>query len=88
VVVTDYDRTHRILSVSKARVDGIDKDCTTTYEDRRIKLCRRAVPILERQLRLKDQPAIVLFKHGADSYSSKIPRRGDVCMSQNFSQRL
>jgi integrase len=55
LVVTDYDRTHRILSVSKARVDGIDKDCTKTYEDRRIKLCRRAIVILERQLRLRDR---------------------------------
>jgi integrase len=55
LVVTDYDRTHRILSVSKARVDGIDKDCSKTYEDRRIKLCRRAVLILERQLRLRDR---------------------------------
>src|SRR5207253_7752994 len=55
LVVTDYDRAHRILSVSKARVDGIDKDCTKTNEDRRIKLCRRAVVILERQLRLRDR---------------------------------
>jgi hypothetical protein len=53
--VTDYDRTHRMLSVSKARVDGIDKDCTKTNEDRCIKLCRRAVLILERQLRLRDR---------------------------------
>jgi hypothetical protein len=57
LVVTDYDRAHRILSVSKARVDGIDKDCTKTCEDRRIKLCRRAVVILERQLRLRDRLA-------------------------------
>jgi integrase len=55
LVVTDYDRTQRILSVSKARVDGIDKDCTKTYEDRRIKLCRRAVVIVERQLRLRER---------------------------------
>jgi integrase len=57
LVVTDYDRAHRILSVSKARVDGIDKDCTKTGEDRRIKLCRRAVVILERQLRLRERLA-------------------------------
>jgi integrase len=55
LVVTDYDRTQRILSVSKARVDGVDKDCSKTYEDRGIKLCRRAVVILERQLRLRDR---------------------------------
>jgi transposase-like protein len=35
LVVTDYDRTHP-PSVSAARVDGIDKDCNKTYEDRRI----------------------------------------------------
>jgi integrase len=55
LVVTDYDRTNRILSVTKARVDGIDKDCTKTQEDRRLKLCPRAVAILERQLRLRDR---------------------------------
>jgi integrase len=53
LVVTDYDRTNRTVSISKARVDGIDKDCTKTHEDRRIKLCPRAVVILERQLRFR-----------------------------------
>jgi integrase len=57
LVVTDYDRARRTLSVSKARVDGIDKDCTKTCEDRRIKLCRRAAVILERQLRLRERLA-------------------------------
>jgi integrase len=55
LVVTDYDRQNRILSVTKARVDGIDKDCTKTHEDRRIKLCRRAVAVIERQLRFRDR---------------------------------
>jgi len=57
LVVTDYDRTHGISSVTKARVDGIYKDCTKTHEDRRIKLCRRAVVVLERQLRLRERLA-------------------------------
>jgi hypothetical protein len=43
------------LSVTKARVDGVDKDCTKTHEDRRIKLCRRAVAVIERQLRFRDR---------------------------------
>jgi len=43
------------LSVTRARVDGIDKDCTKTHEDRRIKLCRRAVAVIERQLRFRDR---------------------------------
>jgi integrase len=53
LVVADYDCVRGVLSVSKARVDGIDKDCTKTGEDRRIRLCPRAVSILERQLRLR-----------------------------------
>ena len=53
LVVTDYDRVNRILSVTKARVDGVDKDCTKTGEDRRIQLCPRAVAILERQLQVR-----------------------------------
>lgn len=55
LVVTDYDREHGVLSVTKARVDGIDKDCTKTGDDRRIKLCPRAVAILERHLKFRDQ---------------------------------
>jgi hypothetical protein len=51
--VSDYDRVNGILGVTKARVDGIDKDCTKTGEDRRIRLCRRAVAILERQLQVR-----------------------------------
>jgi hypothetical protein len=42
-----------VLSVTKARVDGIDKDCTKTGEDRRIQLCPRAVAILDRQLQVR-----------------------------------
>jgi integrase len=53
LTVSDYDRVNGILSVTKARVDGIDKDCTKTGEDRRIRLCRRAVAILERQLQVR-----------------------------------
>jgi integrase len=48
LTVSDYDRRNGVLSVTKARVDGIDKDCTKNGEDRRIQLCRRAVAILER----------------------------------------
>ena len=53
LVVTDYDRQRGVLSITKARVDGIDKDCTKTGEDRRIVLCPRAIAIIERQLRLR-----------------------------------
>jgi integrase len=53
LVVTDYDQTHGMLSITKARVNGVDKDVTKTGEDRRITLCPRARAILERQLRLR-----------------------------------
>ena len=36
---------------------GIDKDVTKTGEDRRIVLCPRAIAVIERQLRLRDQLA-------------------------------
>jgi len=51
--VTDYDATHGVLSVTKARVHGLDKDVTKTRADRRVVLCPRAVAVLERQLRLR-----------------------------------
>jgi len=51
--VSDYDAAHRILSITKARVMGLDKDMTKTGADRRIELCPRAVAIIERQLRLR-----------------------------------
>ena len=51
LVVTDYDAAHGVLSITKARVVGIDKDVTKTGEDRRLRMCPRAVAIIERQLR-------------------------------------
>ena len=53
LVVSDYDRAHGVLSITKARVDGIDKDCTKTGDDRRIQLCPRAIATLERHLQLR-----------------------------------
>jgi hypothetical protein len=50
-----------VLSVTKARVDGIDKDCTKTGEDRQIQLCPRAVAILERQLQVRTR---LMEQHG------------------------
>jgi integrase len=57
LVVTDYDAAHGVLSVTKARVLGIDKDVTKTGEDRRIRLCPRAIAVIERQLRLRERLA-------------------------------
>jgi hypothetical protein len=41
--------------VSKARVAGIDKNCTKTGEDRVVTLCPRAIRILVRQLKLRER---------------------------------
>ncbi len=66
LVVTDYDAARGALSVTKARVMGIDKDVTKTGEDRRIFLCRRAVAVIERQLRLRKrlvQAGMIYHEH-------------------------
>jgi len=57
LVITDYDAAHGVLSITKARVLGVDKDVTKTGEDRRIRLCRRAITVIERQLRLRERLA-------------------------------
>ena len=54
-LVTDYDRAHRTLSITKARVAGADKDVTKTGNDRRIVLSPRAVAVLERQFALRER---------------------------------
>jgi integrase len=53
LIVTDFDASRGTLSVTKARVDGIDRQSTKTGEDRLFELCPRASAILERQLRLR-----------------------------------
>ncbi len=55
LLVTDYDAAHGVLSITKARVDGVDQDVTKTGEDRRITLCPRAIAILDRHLRLRNR---------------------------------
>jgi len=53
LVVTDHDATNGVLSITKARVSGIDRDRTKIAEDRRVVLNARARAVLERQLRLR-----------------------------------
>jgi integrase len=55
LVVSDFDSTNGVLSVTKARVAGIDRDRTKIAEDRRVVLCPRARSVLERQLRLRER---------------------------------
>src|SRR5262249_52880063 len=51
--IRDYDALHDRLSVSKARVYGVDQDGTKTGVDRWVQLCPRALSVLERQLALR-----------------------------------
>jgi integrase len=50
LVVSDYDHANGVLSITKARVQGIQRDVTKTGEDRRVELCPRAIEILETHL--------------------------------------
>jgi hypothetical protein len=45
--VSDYDAANGVLSITKARVCGIDRDRTKSAEDRRVALCDRARSVLE-----------------------------------------
>jgi integrase len=52
--VSDYDAVRGTLDVTKARVNGMDKDCTKTGDDRRIVLSPRAIGALKRHLAFRD----------------------------------
>jgi integrase len=53
LVLSDIDLEQGAVSVNKACVAGVDRDCTKTGEDRRIFLCPRALAILKSQLKLR-----------------------------------
>jgi len=55
LLVNDFDSVEGMLTINKARVAGVDKDSTKTGEDRRIKLCPRALQVLRRHLALRAQ---------------------------------
>ncbi len=64
LTVRDFDEPRGILSVTKARVLGIDKDTTKTREDRIIQLSPRALGVLKRQLALyRDLKARRVIEH-------------------------
>jgi hypothetical protein len=56
-VRTCGDVFNDFLRHEEARVAGVDRDRTKVGEDRRVKLCRRARAVLERQLALRDELA-------------------------------
>ena len=53
LTIHDFDPLRDTLSVNKARVRGIDRNCTKTRQDRLIRLCPRAVRVIHRQLELR-----------------------------------
>lgn len=55
LLVCDYDAVNGNLRVSKARVSGIDKNCTKTGVDRVVALCPRAIDVLSLQLKLRER---------------------------------
>jgi hypothetical protein len=57
LVLSDIDLVQGIISVNKARVSGVDRDKTKTSEDRRVRLCPRALSVLRRHLRLRESLA-------------------------------
>jgi integrase len=64
LLVSDYDAVNATLRVSKARVAGIDKNCTKTGEDRIVTLCPRAIRVVSRQLKLRERlKAAGLIEH-------------------------
>jgi hypothetical protein len=64
LTVRDFDEARGTLSVTKARVLGIDKDTTKTREDRIIQLSPRALAVLKRQLALyRDLKSRRLIEH-------------------------
>ncbi len=55
LVATDFNADRGTLSVTKARVDGTDRNTTKTGENRLFELCPRALAVLDRQRRLCDR---------------------------------
>jgi integrase len=53
LALSDLDLVNGIISINKARVYGVDRCTTKTGDDRRIRLCPRALLVLKRQLRLR-----------------------------------
>ncbi len=65
LLVADFDTARGTLSVTKARVAGIDKDSTKTGEGRRMELSARALDVLSRQLALRKRLELAgMVNHG------------------------
>jgi integrase len=55
LVLSDIDLEQGVVSINKACVAGIDRDCTKTGEDRRVHLCPRALAVLKSHLTLRSE---------------------------------
>ena len=55
LVLSDIDLEQGVVSINKARVAGIDRDCTKTGEDRCVHLCPRALAVLKSHLALRSE---------------------------------
>jgi integrase len=65
LTVADFDASAGTLRINKARVAGLDKNCTKTGEDRVITLCPRGLAVLKHQLALRAQLVDVgRIRHG------------------------
>jgi integrase len=53
LMLADLDLAHGIVNIHRARVAGVERNCTKTGEDRRVTLCSRALLVVKRQLRLR-----------------------------------
>ncbi len=53
LALSDLDLVNGIISINKARVSGVDRCKTKTGDDRRVRLCPRALLVLKRQIRLR-----------------------------------
>ena len=79
MLVYDYDRANGVLDINKTRVDGRDRYSTKSRKDRRVRLCPRAIAVLERQLQLRAQfVARGLIDHDALCFTSTGAQPHDV----------
>ena len=53
LVLTDLDLANGIVSIHRARVGDVERNCTKTGEGRRVALCPRALLVLKEQLALR-----------------------------------
>ena len=53
LTIRDFDPIRGTLSINKARVRGVNRNCTKTRQDRLIELCPRATRVIHRQLELR-----------------------------------